>query len=317
MSEFRLAFHNKVHQITESGTGTDWINFSLNFDTNKVMFLDSNAIVGEREFEIIDGLKFCVLYKGCLENENAFTIITRKSEQSTRFTRVLGRFYNLVGYHQSAFVDSDGKTHPPIDTYAHCGTPVTKITQNGDEVLHESKELQTNLLDCRQNTFVFINKTNEQNAYFESEEVQFLVSDIKRKQEIENREGIIKNIGESYTLYRRYEGLCETNSFFSNSLVDELKDITEELIEFSLMYSQESEHDVIKDAAWDLSEELLAKPDFIFDLVAVLPEAGRKKACDLETPENQELIGVHRMGLNVAKKLFDEKKPKERKTREF
>jgi len=67
----------------------------------------------------------------------------------------------------------------------------------------------------------------------------------------------------------------------------------------------ESERDAIKDAGWDLSEELLAKPDFMFDLLSSASDADIRKVCNTESQEIKEMMHVLRFSVKKLKNFHD------------
>jgi len=334
LDEFKAAFHNKVY-IMPFNSESAWLKFSLDFDKKIATYLRHDGRMGETEFYIVNDIKYCVepISNGCKKTIDTYGIFKK---QKSKGAQRLFNFTNVLGYHRSTFSNKNGVDIPSLDSYFHCGdleagwaNEVRLNNWNNDEVRYMTandiqfiKWSETGLGNCPQKQYLeFTGNSNENNAYFESEEVQFFVSEIKRKKEIENREGTIRNIGGFYQIYRHWEELCDTNSFFSNSFVDELKDLTAEIIKYSLVVFPESERDMMKDAGWDLSEKLLAKPNTTLDLqkrlFSSLSKADIKKACDPKTPAVKEFLQMQRMSAKMMKEMFSKKKSKEKKSRNF
>jgi len=290
LEEFRAAFHNKVYSI-EDGFGTGkWIEFSLDFDANKTTFLKSNADVGEIKFQIIDSLKFCIA-EGCLENESTFAIVTKKSEQDNRFTPTLGKFFNAVGYYQSAYVDYQGKTHPPIDTFAYCGSPTTTITQSGEEVLHEMRQFNSSLGNCRQNMFTYTKKTNENNSYFEGKDVKKYVFETKRAFSVDS-------LKTAYAIDLVAEKMCGDTPRKIEKLVTEYSAfITDPLF-------NKTQWDEIKDEAWEKAQIEMQNPtslDLFNEVIKddLIEKKGQKFVCN--TFMESEQIQLFELSLRLMR----------------
>ena len=283
LEEFKLAFHNKVYSI-KGNAGEQFILFSLDFESNKISYLTAKGVVGESKFEIIDGLKFCI-FDECIENQPTFAVMKKMTEEHKQITPVLGKFFNAVGYYQSSYVDYQGTLHPPIDTYMYCGRPVTRFTQN-EEVLDESNKFLTNfLIDCRRYDFEYKNATNENNSYFEGEEVAQYVFETRRA-----------SLVESVKILFEVDALAELMCGKTPKKVKKL--ITEylELAESTEPLFDESQWEKIKDDAWRKAQTSMQEPSFGNNLnkamiEVMIEEKGQRAVCkSFEKGDSMKLL---------------------------